>query len=92
MIKTFADQKTAELFNRFEVKGLPSDIQRAALRKLIHLHKARTLQDLMLPASNYFETLKGPQDLHNIRINNQWRIFFHWQESQVLDVAIVDYY
>ncbi|MBL0338265.1 MAG: type II toxin-antitoxin system RelE/ParE family toxin [Rhodospirillaceae bacterium] len=93
MIKSFADKKTEELFNRFHVKGLPSDVQRPALRKLIQIHQAHTLKDLMVPPGNHLETLKGDrQNQHSIRINNQWRICFHWNESDAFDVEIVDYH
>lgn len=93
MIKSFADKKTEELFNRFHVKGLPSDVQRPALRKLIYFYQAHTLKDLMVPPGNHLETLKGDrQNQHSIRINNQWRICFHWNESDAFDVEIVDYH
>lgn len=77
------------------VSRFPNDIQERALRKLRLLNAARTLDDLKIPPGNRLESLKG--DLlgkMSIRINDQWRICFIWQESQgyAEQVEIVDYH
>jgi len=57
------------------------------------LNNAATLDDPRVPPANRLEALKGDRKgRHSIRINNQWRICFHWKEGDALDVAIVDYH
>ena len=68
-------------------------MQRAALRKLRMLNRAENLNDLKVPPGNRLEALKGKRKRqHSIRINNQWRICFSWQDKDALDVEITDYH
>ena len=54
---------------------------------------ATVLQDLAVPPGNRLEKLKGDLDgTYSIRINDQWRIIFRWQEDGAHDVQIVDYH
>ena len=72
---------------------MPSDIQQVALRKLRMLNRAETLQDLRVPPANRLERLMGNRDgQYSIRINDQWRICFEWQDGDSLNVEIVDYH
>nr|WP_276307519.1 type II toxin-antitoxin system RelE/ParE family toxin [Rhodohalobacter barkolensis] len=51
------------------------------------------LKELQSPPGNRLEKLKGDRDgQHSIRINQQWRICFKWQEGDAFDVEIVDYH
>ena len=64
-----------------------------AERKLQMLHPADTLADLRVPPNNRLEALKGDRaGQYSIRINDQWRICFIWQDGHALDVEIVDYH
>ncbi|WP_024546923.1 type II toxin-antitoxin system RelE/ParE family toxin [Picosynechococcus sp. NKBG15041c] len=93
MIRNFKDKETQKIFERQRSRKLPSDIQQVALRKLRMLNRAETLQDLKVPPANRLEALKGDrQGQYSIRINNQWRICFSWEEGEVIDVEIVDYH
>jgi len=93
MIRSFSCQETERLFNDETSRRLPTQTQRAARRKLLLLHQARRLEDLRAPPGNRLETLKGYRNgQHSIRINDQWRICFHWQGEDALDVEIVDYH
>ena len=68
-------------------------IERIARRKLLFLHRARSLQDLRVPPGNRLEELKGDRKgQHSIRINDRWRICFVWTEGDAFDVEIVDYH
>ena len=74
-------------------RKLPPDIQAVALRKLMMLHRARTLNDLRVRPANRLEALKGKRaGQWSIRINRQWRVCFRWQEGDAHDVEIVDYH
>ena len=57
------------------------------------LNRADTLQDLRVPPANRLERLSGDlSNQYSIRINDQWRICFRWQDGDALDVEIVDYH
>lgn len=93
MIVSFADRDTEALFRRERVKRIDPTIQRVALRKLLMVDAATTLDDLRIPPGNRLEALKGNRaGQHSIRINDQWRIVFIWKSNGAHDVAIVDYH
>jgi len=93
MIRSFYNSETERLFRREPSKKLPSDIQRTALRKLMQLHAAVSLDDLRVPPGNRLEALqKDRQGQYSIRINDQWRICFVWNDGVAEDVEIVDYH
>ena len=93
MIKTFADKETEKLFGRTFSKKLPQNIQLVARMKLEILDAAEVLQDLRVPPDNRLERLSGNREgQHSIRINDQWRICFVWQQENAYDVEIVDYH
>ena len=92
MIRSFRDVDTEALF-RDELVPRFRSIERPARRKLLYLSRARVLQDLRVPPGNRLEALRGERrGQHSIRINDQWRICFRWQEDGVHDVEIVDYH
>ena len=67
--------------------------ERPARRKLLYLHRARSLTDVMQAPGNRLESLKGGrQGQHSIRINDQWRICFKWVDGDAYEVEIVDYH
>jgi proteic killer suppression protein len=92
MIRSFSCKDTRALFDDGFVARFAS-IERTARRKLLFLHAARRLQDLLVPPGNRLEGLKGNrQGQHSIRINDQWRICFKWVDAGAEDVEIVDYH
>jgi len=92
VIKSFRCKDTETLFEDRMVLRFRA-IERPARRKLMYLHRARTLQDLRQPPGNQLEALKGDRDgQYSIRVNDQWRICFTWSEGDVHDVEIVDYH
>ena len=93
MIVNFADSETEVIWSGRRSRKLPSDIQAVALRKLRLLNQARVLADLRVPPGNRLELLKGDRaGQHSIRINDQWRICFIWQDQGVSNVEIIDYH
>jgi len=65
----------------------------AALRKLLIMKAAETLDDLRIPLGNRLEKLRGDRSgQHSIRVNQQWRICFRWTAAGLEDVEIVDYH
>jgi|TARA_B100001964_G_C14142626_1_gene558155 proteic killer suppression protein len=93
VIRSFKDKRTEDIFQGRRAKGLPTEIQQRARRKLRMLNAATIIDDLKIPPSNRLEKLKGDRrGQHSIRINGQWRICFEWQDRYVSDVEIVDYH
>jgi toxin HigB-1 len=93
MIQSFADPETELIWSGRRSRKLPPDIQNAALRKLRILNQARVIGDLRIPPGNRLEALKADRSgQYSIRINDQWRICFVWDEGGPSDVAIVDYH
>ena len=93
MIRSFRDKEAEKIFKRQRSLKLPEAMQRAALRKLRMLNRAGTLNDLRVPPANRLEKLKGDRfGQHSIRINDQWRICFKWNDRDSFQVEIVDYH
>lgn len=93
VIEDFADAETKKIFQGIVIRKLPADIQKTARRKLLYLHDAVDLQDLLAPPGNRLEKLQGDrQGQYSIRINDQWRICFEWQKGRARKVEIVDYH
>lgn len=93
MIKTFKCKETEKLFNRIKSRKLPTDIQKIALRKLNMIHAAVYINDLRVPPANHLEQLKGRRKgQYSIRINDQWRICFNWDQHLAYNVEIIDYH
>ena len=91
MIRSFRDAATKRLWSRQRVKTIDPRIERVALRKLVMLDAAETLDDLRVPPGNRLEALRGDRaGQHSIRINQQWRICFTWTEAGPAEVEIVD--
>lgn len=90
MIRSFRSRETEALFADVEVPRFRS-FKRIARRKLLYLHRARSLQDLQVPPGNRLEGLKGDRKgQHSIRINDKWRVCFIWRQGNAQEVEIVD--
>ncbi|GEA27277.1 toxin HigB-1 [Microcystis aeruginosa NIES-4325] len=94
MIVNFKSEETKLIFEGFQSRHYPSDIQSVALRKLLILAAAVSINDLRVPPGNRLEKLQGDhQGQYSIRINDQWRICFIWTDEGNADqVEIVDYH
>ena len=93
MIKSFADKETEKIYNQIFSKKLPRSIQRMALRKLMMIDNAGSLEDLRVPPANHLEQLQGDRTgQHSIRINDQYRICFMVNGNNFYKVEIVDYH
>ena len=93
MITNFRDPEAEIIFNAGVSRKLPHDIQATALRKLRYIHAASVLSELRVPPANRLEALQGDRmGQHSIRINDQWRVCFVWENGNARDVEIVDYH
>lgn len=93
---SFGDETTADLFrerNTRAARRIPRELWRIAQRKLKLLDAAARLDDLLIPAGNRLEALKGDQaGRHSIRVNDQYRVTFHWENGNAYEVRVEDYH
>lgn len=65
MIKPFADREAEKIYNQFFSRKLPQIIQKIALRKLIMIDNAQSLEDLRVPPANHLEKSEGDREEGN---------------------------
>jgi proteic killer suppression protein len=93
MLTSFGDKGTKKIWEGERVKGLSTEIQETSRRKLRMLNNSQSLADLQIPPSNRLEKLKGSlKEFYSIRINDQWRIIFKWNNGNADEVKIIDYH
>ncbi len=91
MIKSFKDKDTEAIYKGERSRRIPGDIQRIAQRKLWYVDAALEPEELRSPPGNHFEALHGRDGYYSIRINDQWRITFSWNDGAE-NVLIEDYH
>jgi len=93
VIKSFENKETEKIWKGLHSRKLPSEIQNIARRKLRMINNSQNINDLRVPPANRLERLKGSmKEYHSIRINNQWRIIFKWENENAYEVEIIDYH
>ena len=96
MIQSFADDTAADLFrerNTRAARRIPKDLWRVVQRKLTLVDAAGRLEDLVIPAGNRLERLKGDHaGRHSIRVNDQYRVTFRWENGHAYEVRVEDYH
>lgn len=91
MIKTFADKRSAAIFQGIVTKRLPTDMVVRAKVKMSLIDAAASLDFLRSPPSNRLEALKDDRaGQYSVRINDQWRICFVWKDGDAYDVEFCD--
>jgi proteic killer suppression protein len=93
MILTFGSKETERIWKGIRVAGIPMEVQEAGRRKLRMINNSINIADLRIPPANRLEKLAGKwKDYYSIRINDQWRIIFKWQNSKAYETQIIDYH
>lgn len=93
MIISFGSKETEKIWNGIVVKKSAIEIQQIGRRKLRMLNNSQDLIDIRIPPSNRLEKLtRKLKNYYSIRINNQWRIIFIWENGNATKVEIVDYH
>jgi toxin HigB-1 len=97
VIRSFADGATEDLFDGIDSRGarraLPRALWVAARRKLTQLNRVRSLAELNIPPGNRLQRLRGDRaGQYSIRINDQYRVCFRWEDEYADDVEITDYH
>jgi toxin HigB-1 len=97
VIRSFADGATEDLFDGIDSRGvrraLPRALWATARRKLTQLNRVRGLAELNIPPGNRLQRLRGDRaGQYSIRINDQYRVCFRWEDEYADDVEITDYH
>jgi proteic killer suppression protein len=91
MIVSFGSKDTQKIWEGERIKNMPTEIQELGRRKLRMLNNSHNIADLQVPPSNRLKKLQG-KDFYSIRINDQWRIVFRWNNGNATEVEIIDYH
>jgi proteic killer suppression protein len=97
VIRSFADPATEDLFNGVDSKRArnrcPLSLWSVVSRKMTQLNRVRELRELAVPPGNRLEALHGSRKgQYSIRVNEQFRICFRWENGYVDDVEVTDYH
>ena len=95
MIKTFREKGGEELYwiENGKKLGLPKELWRIERRKLRLLDASYDINDLRIPPGNHLEKLQGDRaGQYSIRVNDRWRICFHWEKGDAFEVDIINYH
>jgi proteic killer suppression protein len=96
VIHSFRNATAVDLFrerNTREARRIPRDLWRVVQRKLKLLDAAARLDDLLVPSGNRLEALKGRQTgRYSIRVNDQYRVTFRWENGHAYEVSVEDYH
>ncbi|MGM0610973.1 MAG: type II toxin-antitoxin system RelE/ParE family toxin [Thermodesulfobacteriota bacterium] len=97
MIKTFKSTGTEDIFDgeisRAARKCCPQSLWPVVRRKLDQINRVREISELKTPPGNRLERLKGDRkNQYSIRINQQYRICFIWEEGHAYEIEITDYH
>ena len=97
MIQSFKNVATEDVFDgtasSVARKCCPQSIWAIACRKLDQINRVKSVSELKAPPGNRLERLKGSRkSQYSIRINQQYRICFIWEEGHAYEVEITDYH
>jgi proteic killer suppression protein len=93
VIRSFKNRETEKAFHGEFSRGIPADLVRRVKMRLDRIDAAVALDDLRVPPSHHLEALKGNRrGQHSIRVNDQWRICFVWDDGGASEVELVDYH
>jgi len=97
VIRSFRDRGTEDIFDGSDTPAARRICPRAfwavARRKFDQVNQVRDLRDLAVPPRNRLERLRGDRSAqHSIRVNEQYRICFHWETGDAYEVEITEYH
>ncbi|WP_020586199.1 type II toxin-antitoxin system RelE/ParE family toxin [Desulfobacter curvatus] len=97
MIRSFKNKSTEDIFDGISSKAArkicPQSIWPVAVRKLDQINRVQDVTELQVPPGNHLEQLKGDRENQfSIRINQQYRVCFIWEEGHAYEVEITDYH
>ena len=89
-IRGFRNRDTQALFEEGRSIAAWQSFTRIARKRLLMIDAAQSLHDLKAPPNNQLEALKRDRSgQHSIRINDQYRVCFEWQDGHAYNVEVV---
>jgi toxin HigB-1 len=97
VIRSFADAATEDIFHGHSTRrarhACPQVLWSVARRKLDQINRVRAVEDLRVPPGNRLEQLRGVRSgQYSIRVNDQYRVCFRWEDGYADEVEITDYH
>ena len=93
MIRPFADERTASLFDGVVEGAFPASVLSRARSKLDRINYATSIGDLRVPPGNRLERLRGDREgQYSIRVSRGWRICFEWRNGDAFEVELNNHY
>ena len=97
MIRSVKNKSTEDIFDGIRSKAArricPQSIWPVAVRKLDQINRVQDVTELQVPPGNRLEQLKADRENQfSIRINQQYRVCFIWEEGHAYEVEITDYH
>ncbi|MGE4350719.1 MAG: type II toxin-antitoxin system RelE/ParE family toxin [Bdellovibrionales bacterium] len=93
MITSFGNKETEKLWLTGKARRMPHDVARRAMVKLQSLHSAENIERMGLPPANRLKKLSGSlKHFWSVRINDQWRLIFRFEDGDAFDVQVIDYH
>lgn len=97
VIRSFADSASEDIFRGVDSRraraACPTDLWGIVRRKLDQMNRVRAVADLRIPPGNRLEHLRGRRaGQYSIRINDQYRVCFRWEDEYADEVEITDYH
>ena len=97
VIRSFANAASEDLFNGVNSRGAraacPLALWAVLRRKLTQLNRVRDLRELAIPPGNHLEPRTGDRrGHHSVRVNQQYRICFRWEDGHADEVEVTDYH
>jgi proteic killer suppression protein len=96
VISSFGDATTADIYHGNETKAarrIRRELWSRVQRKLDLLNACTSVEDLRIPPANRLEKLKGDlAGFYSIRVDQQYRIVFHFANGSCEDVRCTDYH
>lgn len=96
MIRNISSKTAQDIYdgvNSRQARRIPGELHAKAQRLLDQINAAVVVETLRSPPGNRLERLRGDwEGFWSIRINDQWRIVFRWEDGDALDVDIIDYH
>jgi proteic killer suppression protein len=93
VIRSFKDKETQKLFMGRRSRAVSGQAVRRAQLKLAQLDQVESVEELKIPPGNRLRALGGDREGQwAIRINDQYRICFRFENGDAYDVEATDYH
>lgn len=97
MIRSFANGSTEDIFNGVNSRraraACPAVLWAVVRRKLALINRVAELRELTVPPGNRLEVLHGDRaGQYSIRVNDQFRVCFRWEDGYADEVEVTDYH